>query len=67
MAKVIECGKAGPVCGAKVKGETEEEVLERALEHARKDHGVDLSGSSTFANYLRTMIRDEGAEPREER
>ena len=59
MAKVIECGSAGPVCRAKVKGETDEEVLEKALAHARDDHGVDLSGSTTFANYLRSVIREE--------
>jgi predicted small metal-binding protein len=61
MAKVLECGAAGPVCKAKVRGETEEEVLQKAVEHAREDHGVDLSGSSTFAGYLRGLIRDEGA------
>jgi len=59
MAKVIECGSAGPICKAKVTGETDEEVLEKALAHARDDHGVDLSGSTTFANYLRSVIREE--------
>lgn len=59
MAKVFECGTAGPVCRATVKGETDEEVLEKALAHARDDHGVDLSGSTTFANYLRSVIREE--------
>jgi predicted small metal-binding protein len=62
VAKVLECGAAGPVCKAKVKGETEEEVLEKAVEHARKDHGVDLAGSTTFVGYLRSLIRDESAE-----
>ena len=62
MAKILECGAAGPVCRAKVKGETEEEVLQQAVEHARKDHGVDLAGSTTFVGYLRSLIRDEGAE-----
>lgn len=60
MAKVLECGSAGPVCNAKVTGQTEEEVLEKAVAHAREKHGVDLSGSSTFAGYLRSLIRDEG-------
>lgn len=59
MTKVFECGQAGPVCRTKVSGDTEEEVLEKALAHARDDHGVDLAGSSTFANYLRSVIRDE--------
>ena len=64
MAKVIRCGEAGPVCRAKVTGETDEEVLENALEHAREDHGVELAGSSTFANYLRTVIRDDSSPDR---
>ena len=59
MAKVFECGRAGPVCKAKVTGATEDEVLEKAVAHARDDHGVDLSGSSTFAGYVRSLIRDE--------
>ena len=62
MAKILECGAAGPVCSAKATGESEEEVLENAVEHARKDHGVDLAGSATFVGYLRSLIRDEGAE-----
>ena len=65
MAKILECGSAGPICRAKVKGETEEEVLEKALQHARDDHGVELAGSSTFVNYLRGAIRDESAETKE--
>lgn len=60
MAKVFECGRAGPVCNAKITGETEDDVLQKAVEHARDDHGVDLSGSSTFVGYVRSIIRDEG-------
>jgi predicted small metal-binding protein len=59
MAKVIQCSDGGLVCGAKVRGETEEEVLGKAVEHAKKDHGVDLSSSKTLANYARSLIRDE--------
>jgi predicted small metal-binding protein len=62
MTKVIECGSAGPVCNARVTGATDEEVLEKALAHARDDHGVDLAGSTTFANYLRSVIREEPEE-----
>ena len=60
MAKVFECGSAGPVCNAEVTGETEDEVLEKAVAHARDKHGVELSGSSTFVGYVRSLIRDEG-------
>ncbi len=60
--KSFACRDAGVVCKARVTGETEEEVLAKAVEHAREAHGVDLSQSSTLANYARSVIRDD-AEP----
>lgn len=57
--KSFACRDAGVVCKARVTGETEEEVLEKAVEHAREAHGVDLSQSSTLANYARSVIRDD--------
>lgn len=60
MTKSFECRHGGVVCNAKVTGETEEEVLAKAVEHARKAHGVDLGGSKTLAGYARSLIRDEG-------
>jgi predicted small metal-binding protein len=41
MGKVLECAKVDPSSGCKhvVKGETEEEVLKKAGEHA-KEHGI---------------------------
>lgn len=59
--KSFECSHAGVVCKAKVSGETEEEVLVKAVEHAREAHGVDLTVSSTLANYARSLIYDEPA------
>jgi predicted small metal-binding protein len=49
------------VCRAHITGETEEEVLEKAVEHAREKHGVDLTVSTTLANFARSAITDEGA------
>jgi len=57
--KSFECAHAGVVCGAKVSGETEEEVLAMAVEHARSVHGVDLAASTTLANFARSKIYDE--------
>ncbi|MCW3010020.1 MAG: hypothetical protein JWO90_424 [Solirubrobacterales bacterium] len=57
--KSFECQHAGVVCSAKVSGETEEEVLAKAVEHARAVHGVDLSRSTTLANYARSRIYDD--------
>ncbi len=41
MAKILECAKVDPSSGCKhvIRGETEEEVLQKAAEHA-KGHGI---------------------------
>lgn len=64
MAKSFECRHGGVVCGAKITGDSEEEVLQQAIEHAREKHGVDLTRSTTLAKYARSLIRDEGAPAR---
>ena len=61
MTKSFQCRHAGVVCNAKITGETDEEVLEKAVEHARKKHGVDLSQSKTLAGYAQSLIRDDDA------
>ena len=58
MAKSFQCRDAGVVCSTKVTGETEEEVLQKAVEHARKAHGVDLTRSTTLTRYAQTLVRD---------
>jgi len=58
MAKTFECSHGGVVCGAKITGETEEEVLAKAVEHARKVHKVDLTQAQTLARYAKGLIRD---------
>jgi predicted small metal-binding protein len=49
------------VCRATVTGVDEDEVLAKAVEHAREAHGVDLTHSTTLANFARSLIRDDGA------
>jgi predicted small metal-binding protein len=41
MAKILECAKVDPASGCHhiMRGETEEEVLQEAAEHAR-EHGI---------------------------
>ena len=58
MTKVLHCSDGGLVCGKSVEGETDEEVLAKAVEHAREDHGVDLTQSKTLVNYAQSLIRD---------
>lgn len=64
MAKSFECRHAGVVCRAKITGETEDEVLAQAVEHARTKHGVDLTQSATLARYAQSLIRDDSATSR---
>ena len=59
MTKTFECSHGGVVCRAKIEGETEEEVLAKALEHAQKVHGVALTQAQTLARYAQSLIRDK--------
>jgi len=59
--KSFECRHAGVPCRGRFTGDTEEEVLAKAVEHARKVHGVDLTQSSTLAGYALSLIRDDRA------
>jgi predicted small metal-binding protein len=62
MAKSFQCRDGGVVCGAEITGETAEDVLRQAVEHAREVHGVDLTQSTTLARYAQSLIRDTGGE-----
>jgi predicted small metal-binding protein len=57
--KRFACRDAGVICKAEIAGETEEEVVAKAVEHAREKHGVDLAQSSTLAGYARSLVRDD--------
>jgi predicted small metal-binding protein len=39
MTKILNCRDVGVDCDFVAQGETPEEVLEKARQHARKDHG----------------------------
>lgn len=40
MAKILRCKDVGVDCDFVASGKTEEEVLKKAAEHARKDHNI---------------------------
>jgi len=40
MMKMLKCKDVGVDCDFAASGKTEEEVLKKAAEHARKDHGI---------------------------
>jgi predicted small metal-binding protein len=62
MSKTFRCADAGVICNAKISGESKQEVLAKAVEHAKQAHGVDLSHSTTLAGYAQSLIHDETAE-----
>jgi predicted small metal-binding protein len=41
MSKELKCGDVVPGCGHVIKGQNEQEVLSKAAEHAKKDHGME--------------------------
>jgi predicted small metal-binding protein len=40
MGKILRCKDIGVDCDFVAQGKTEEEVLKKAAEHARKEHGI---------------------------
>ncbi len=57
MAKVISCREAGQDCDEVIRGQTEEEVLQKAAEHA-KQHGL-VEATPALAAQLRGLIKEE--------
>jgi predicted small metal-binding protein len=60
MGKILHCRDLGPACDFVARGTNEKEVLERAAEHAKNDHGLSEI-SPQMAERLRAAIRDETA------
>jgi len=56
MAKVLKCGELFPGCAVEARGETEEEILKQAAEHAKRDHGVSQIDPATLAK-VKAAIR----------
>jgi predicted small metal-binding protein len=59
MEKVVKCGDLFPGCQAEARGETDDEVLRRAAEHARAAHGVEKVDEATAAK-VKAAIRPRG-------
>jgi len=59
MGKVVDCAKVDPStgCGHVVRGETEEELMRNAQEHA-KEHGL-VEVTPELMERVRANIRDE--------
>lgn len=60
MSKVIHCRDAGVDCDFVVRGETEEELFRKALEHGREYHGM-TEIPQDLKDKMRKLIREEKA------
>ena len=56
MSKVLRCGELFPGCSVEARGETEDEILMQAAEHAKRDHGVTQIDPGTLAK-VKAAIR----------
>jgi predicted small metal-binding protein len=61
MAKMVDCHKINPSsdCHDIVRGRDEDEVMRRAAEHAREQHG--LEPTEELMSQVRSQIEDEPA------
>lgn len=55
--KTLHCRDAGFDCEGVIRGNSEEEVLNQAAQHALEAHGV--SATPELAEKLKTLIKDE--------
>ena len=60
MAKVLKCGDLNPGCTFEARGNSENEVLQKAADHARTQHNM-TEISPEFQNKARRAIHDEAA------
>jgi predicted small metal-binding protein len=57
MTKVLRCGDMMHGCDYVARAESEDELLQKAAQHAREAHGITVSPEIVQA--IKTKIRDE--------
>jgi predicted small metal-binding protein len=55
MARELRCRDLGTQCDAVIRGETEEEVLEKVVQHALAVHGIDVSAAQMLEELKAVM------------
>jgi predicted small metal-binding protein len=58
MAKVLRCRDVGMDCDFVARGNTEDEILKKAAEHARTSHNMNEIPPELLSK-VRSVIRDE--------
>ena len=59
MTKVLKCGDVVPGCNHEMRGNSEDEVLKQANEHAKTAHNMQNMPPEVL-NKVRAAIHDEG-------
>jgi predicted small metal-binding protein len=57
VTKKLQCDQIVPGCPWQASAETEEELLQQAVEHARHDHGIQQI-NAPLAQQVKAAIRD---------
>ncbi len=60
MAKELICRDLGIACNQVIRAETEEELLERVVEHALTVHGIDLMQVGLLEQ-IKAAVREDKA------
>ncbi len=55
--KTLRCRDAGFDCNKEIRAESEDEIMQQAAEHARRDHNVEVTPE--MVTQIRSLIRDE--------
>jgi predicted small metal-binding protein len=63
MSKVLRCGDLMPGCDFEARGDSEQEVLQKAAEHAKTDHNMTEIPEGLMAQ-VRGAIHDDDDKPR---
>ena len=58
MSKVLQCRDLGMQCDFQARGETEQEVMQKAAEHAKSAHKIDEI-TPDLAARVKSAIHDE--------
>ena len=59
--KTFSCRDAGISCDWRVNAESEDEIVQQALEHGRQHHGIQVSDNpkDSFTQELRNKVRSK--------
>jgi predicted small metal-binding protein len=62
MSKILKCRDVGIDCDFEARGANEQEILQKAAEHAKSAHNIEQI-SPELASKVRSVIHDENEGP----